>query len=106
MTPPEEVERDAIAAGRKWALNDLEAERAAHARTREFALAMYEVIDRPGCSGKWVGGSGGHRKHEPCQALADWWHPGDLYAYCADHRPSNATEYVLWSTLPAPGAKP
>jgi hypothetical protein len=39
----------------------------------------------PKCSGHWVGGSGGHRTHEPCSntaTYADW---SDQYAYCEAH---------------------
>lgn len=42
-------------------------------------------VERPNCSGKWIAGSGGHRKHEPCGRVADWWDPGDLFAYCDEH---------------------
>lgn len=39
----------------------------------------------PGCSGKHVGGSGGHRVHGVCGKPARWWHPDDTFAYCDDH---------------------
>jgi hypothetical protein len=44
-----------------------------------------EQGERPGCAGKWVAGSGGHRTHEPCDKLADWWYPNDMYSYCDEH---------------------
>lgn len=55
---------------------------------------------RPSCSGKWISGSGGHRTHEPCGAAAKWWHPDDMYAYCAAHlHPSDEGRYVRWPKL-------
>jgi hypothetical protein len=40
----------------------------------------------PYCTGEWLSGSGGHRKHNPnCTNSAVWWHPNDSFAYCEDH---------------------
>jgi NADPH-dependent ferric siderophore reductase len=44
-----------------------------------------ELVERPHCSGEWQDGSGAHRTHAPCSALADWWHPDDIFAYCEAH---------------------
>lgn len=44
------------------------------------------------CCGKWVGGSGGHRVHEPCDRDGTWWHPDDSYAYCDVHVPPQDVE--------------
>ena len=53
---------------------------------REAAAA--HVRELPTCSGKWTGGSGGHREHEPCNQFAVY---GDQpYAYCNEH----ATEHM------------
>lgn len=41
------------------------------------------------CSGRWVAGSGGHRKHEPCARPATYWHPEDAYCYCDKHVPTH-----------------
>lgn len=52
----------------------------------EWARAMQSRRDSLlTCSGRWVGGSGGHRKHEPCNAIATWSAPTDIYAYCDEH---------------------
>lgn len=40
---------------------------------------------RPQCSGEWIAGSGGHREHTHCDALATYWDDEDLYAYCDQH---------------------
>lgn len=58
-----------------------------------------ETTERPCCAGKWTDGSGGHRVHERCGKLADWWHPDDMYAYCDEHAPPldiARGDYVRW----------
>ena len=53
---------------------------------REAADAHVRKL--PTCSGEWIGGSGGHREHEPCNQFAVY---GDQpYAYCNEH----ATEHM------------
>lgn len=56
--------------------------------------------NRPSCSGHWISGSGGHRKHEPCSKPADWWHPDDMYAYCELHLSvHDGFRYIRWPEL-------
>jgi len=55
------------------------------------------MLERPACSGKWISGSGGHRIHESCDQLADWWHPEDAYAYCSEHvAETEKSSYLKW----------
>lgn len=55
------------------------------------------TTQRPACRGKWVSGSGGHRIHESCDSLADWWHPSDAYAYCEEHITDfEKPKYLRW----------
>lgn len=48
-------------------------------------LEAAEITELPTCSGNWIGGSGGHRTHEPCGRIATWWRAGDSWAYCDEH---------------------
>jgi hypothetical protein len=48
----------------------------------------------PKCNGRWSGGSGGHRQHEPCGATATWFDPP--YWYCEEHVHDDEVEvYVM-----------
>lgn len=48
--------------------------------------AMERVIEMlPGCSGEWLSGGGGHRKHGPCGRIATWFHSDDIHSYCDEH---------------------
>lgn len=37
------------------------------------------------CSGEWLDGSGGHRKHGPCDKPATHYRGISLWAYCDEH---------------------
>lgn len=50
----------------------------------------------PHCSGEWLSGSGGHRKHARCSSVAVWWHPSDTYRYCDTHVPEHDRQDGLY----------
>jgi hypothetical protein len=45
--------------------------------------AIEEALPR--CSGKWLDGSGGHKRHAPCPRHATYYFAGDIWAYCDEH---------------------
>lgn len=55
---------------------------------------------RPTCVGQWLSGSGGHRVHGHCGRDADWWHPDDVHAYCAEHVPVRDLEAGFYVPVP------
>lgn len=78
------------------------AQRLEHERD-EARTDWSDICDRlPHCVGEWIGGSGGHRKHAAsgCIRLATWYMPGDLYAYCDEHKkPHDVIAEAPWAGL-------
>jgi hypothetical protein len=78
------AEFDAVNERRRQAETKLAAYVRVKAEREELWVACFE--DLPTCSGAWIAGSGGHRAHDPpCDNIATWWHPGDMWAYCDQH---------------------
>ncbi len=51
----------------------------------EWLEGIYE-FGLPQCTGEWIGGSGGHRKHGPyCGKLATYADWDGCYNYCDEH---------------------
>jgi|SRR5271166_1894395 len=65
------------------AICKLEAE---HAAMTALLAVKPAWLNPPKCTGEWLSGSGGHRVHKTdCTNNAEWWHPDDMFAYCAEH---------------------
>lgn len=68
-------------------------------RIQEYAECMHED-DLPRCCGEWLGGSGGHRRHGPCDRLATRFQIDDSVHYCDEHyKAHDNIKEVAWAPL-------
>ncbi len=78
---------------REHAEHDTESLDEAHDQLDEYRAALDAaeagagawLAAAPRCSGEWLSGSGGHRVHGKCTAVAVWWRSDDMHCYCDAH---------------------